>query len=713
LYVAYECYYLQPYEYSTAAGWGMQCASSPRQPTAGCPCILAPTTDIRMLGWSARVVTAALCLVARTAAECDSCASLAELGQCAQDVNTACCEGTDDPDCLDGSSIGGKSSIPCSKACSEVLLPMENTCRGFFLDNYGLSPLAAMLSSRAIGCRAANPPDPVPTIDPEHTSELLDYGGSATVVSGPRRCAGDDKVELGDFLSVRYKGSIDNSSAVGVKGFVFDQTSPSDPLDQFQFTIGFGQVIEGWEKGLMGLCRGDHVILILPPLLGYGSRGDGASVPGNATLRFDVEIVDCFHDDSPPPCGANSDCAAGEYCDDTQTCTACDTLETDPSLGTFKPCDVWAGDCCSADFLEQCPSNPVGCQDAGGGDDASSCLEPPPDQHGIWSGGTGSDGDFLAGETATLVCDPGYTATPLPATMLCETGGLWTYDGEFARCTEASTPSPEPSPPPSPQPEPVPEPGHAGGGGGGCADPAAAACQNDATCEEDASAGDGYRCVCPTSLFNTPLYFGHHCESSENDCHLEDPSLNPCLDAGVIHSPSAASVCVDCSRLEADGQPNLLCGNGYICSNAAAPQPQPEPLPEPQPTGAVLFACKTFLGHQSCQEEPGGTFTSLGECQTSGCGALAPQPEPEPEPEPMGPPCDTLAQFGALSGAMTTACCPTPSVCNPLPASCAGECQRTFLDFYTGCRARNAQADPTSQRQMQTFYARCSAPGLR
>ena len=73
-----------------------------------------------------------------------------------------------------------------------------------------------------------------------------------------------------------------------MKGKLFDRTTSST----FNFEIGAGYVIQGWDEGLIGLCKGAKAILIIPPELGYGDRGAGGAIPGGATLRFDVEVVD-------------------------------------------------------------------------------------------------------------------------------------------------------------------------------------------------------------------------------------------------------------------------------------------------------------------------------------------------------------------------------------------------------------------------------------
>ena len=112
---------------------------------------------------------------------------------------------------------------------------------------------------------------------------------------GPTSC--ENLASSGDLLSMHYTGSVDESSETGVKGKKFD--SSRDRSDVFKFTLGKGQVINGWEKGLLGLCKGAKARLTLPPEMAYGPGGAGADIPGGATLLFDVEIVDI----QPGPAG--------------------------------------------------------------------------------------------------------------------------------------------------------------------------------------------------------------------------------------------------------------------------------------------------------------------------------------------------------------------------------------------------------------------------
>jgi FKBP-type peptidyl-prolyl cis-trans isomerase len=87
----------------------------------------------------------------------------------------------------------------------------------------------------------------------------------------------------GDTVSVLYVGKLTD-------GKVFDSTSAHGG-QPFTFTLGAGQVIQGWDQGLIGMKVGGERVLTIPSDLGYGAQGAGGVIPPNATLIFDVKLV--------------------------------------------------------------------------------------------------------------------------------------------------------------------------------------------------------------------------------------------------------------------------------------------------------------------------------------------------------------------------------------------------------------------------------------
>ncbi len=103
-----------------------------------------------------------------------------------------------------------------------------------------------------------------------------------TVLYKPKDCP--EKSKNGQILSMHYNGTLQKD------GKAFDSSYSRNEL--FTFKIGAGQVIQGWEQGLLDMCVGEKRKLIIPPHLGYGASdiGDGL-IPPNSTLVFDTELI--------------------------------------------------------------------------------------------------------------------------------------------------------------------------------------------------------------------------------------------------------------------------------------------------------------------------------------------------------------------------------------------------------------------------------------
>jgi len=89
---------------------------------------------------------------------------------------------------------------------------------------------------------------------------------------------------------VHYTGWLYDPAAPGTKGAKFD--SSFDRKVPFGFYLGEGKVIKGWDEGVVGMKVGGKRTLIIPPDMGYGARGAGSVIPPNATLIFDVDLIE-------------------------------------------------------------------------------------------------------------------------------------------------------------------------------------------------------------------------------------------------------------------------------------------------------------------------------------------------------------------------------------------------------------------------------------
>lgn len=140
-----------------------------------------------------------------------------------------------------------------------------------------LAITAAALTASACGGsdNTTSPTSPSTTTSSAPFSQVdLRVGTGADAVNGRR-------------LTVDYTGWLYDTSQPGNKGRQFDSSAGRGP---FAFTLGAGQVIRGWDLGVVGMKVGGQRRLVIPPELGYGASGSGP-IPPNATLLFEVDLV--------------------------------------------------------------------------------------------------------------------------------------------------------------------------------------------------------------------------------------------------------------------------------------------------------------------------------------------------------------------------------------------------------------------------------------
>ena len=114
---------------------------------------------------------------------------------------------------------------------------------------------------------------------------------SVTQLTGQDGRAGTGAEAMaGRTVTVHYTGWLYDESRPDRRGTKFD--SSRDRNEPFSFTLGAGQVIQGWDEGVAGMKVGGQRTLTIPPQMGYGARGAGGVIPPNATLLFEVELLD-------------------------------------------------------------------------------------------------------------------------------------------------------------------------------------------------------------------------------------------------------------------------------------------------------------------------------------------------------------------------------------------------------------------------------------
>lgn len=147
------------------------------------------------------------------------------------------------------------------------------------MNRYALIPLTALLLV-GIFVTTACSKQALPPMEKTKVTELiktdLKLGEGAEAVAGQH-------------VSVHYTGWLYDEAAAEHKGKKFD--SSRDRNEPFDFPLGAGHVIKGWDEGVAGMKVGGQRSLQIPPEMGYGKRGAGGVIPPNATLVFDVELL--------------------------------------------------------------------------------------------------------------------------------------------------------------------------------------------------------------------------------------------------------------------------------------------------------------------------------------------------------------------------------------------------------------------------------------
>ncbi len=140
-------------------------------------------------------------------------------------------------------------------------------------------PFVALLGASSLLFSACSQAE-LPAAKPSNVKELMQIEvkpGAGAVASA------------GQTVSVHYTGWLYDEAAPEHKGKKFD--SSRDRNRPFEFPLGGGRVIRGWDVGVQGMKVGGQSTLVIPPEMGYGARGAGGVIPPNATLVFDVELL--------------------------------------------------------------------------------------------------------------------------------------------------------------------------------------------------------------------------------------------------------------------------------------------------------------------------------------------------------------------------------------------------------------------------------------
>jgi FKBP-type peptidyl-prolyl cis-trans isomerase len=123
----------------------------------------------------------------------------------------------------------------------------------------------------------------------EQAAPKMETGNVTELIKTDVKLGEGDLATAGKNVSVHYTGWLYDAAVPDHHGKKFD--SSRDRNEPFEFPLGAGRVIAGWDQGVAGMKVGGQRTLIIPASMGYGARGAGGVIPPNATLVFDVELL--------------------------------------------------------------------------------------------------------------------------------------------------------------------------------------------------------------------------------------------------------------------------------------------------------------------------------------------------------------------------------------------------------------------------------------
>ena len=141
---------------------------------------------------------------------------------------------------------------------------------------------AALVLVITLSLHAADAPSTQPA---QHTTETGLTIIDVKTIDGPMTAQKDDVVW------VHYTGKLENGKKFDSS---FDRRDEQGDPQPIKFHLGAGNVIKGWDEGIVGMKVGEKRQLVIPPTLAYGASGAGDVIPANATLTFDVELVGIY-----------------------------------------------------------------------------------------------------------------------------------------------------------------------------------------------------------------------------------------------------------------------------------------------------------------------------------------------------------------------------------------------------------------------------------